>query len=108
MADLSLVRQIHQLAQEGKVALKRHAFIRMVERGISMGEVFDCLNGAEIIHEYPTDSPLASCLVLGTGKNRPLHAVVAPDGDTMLWVITVYEPSLDRWDEGFRTRRPST
>jgi hypothetical protein len=37
---------------------------------------------------------------------KPIHGVVAIDEEEpMLWVITVYEPDLSEWEEGFEKRR---
>jgi hypothetical protein len=46
-------------------------------------------------------------LLLGcTDTGRIIHAVIAIDEDEpMLWVITVYEPNLIDWEEGFEYRR---
>jgi len=36
----------------------------------------------------------------------PIDVVLAVNAsDGMLWVITVYEPKVEEWEEGFRTRR---
>jgi len=51
--------------------------------------------------------PLPSALILGfTALGRPLHAVVALDqGSGILWIITLYEPTIEQWDEKFKKRR---
>ena len=37
---------------------------------------------------------------------RPLHVVVAnADDDAFGKIVTLYEPSMDRWEPGFRVRR---
>lgn len=83
------------------------AHIRMYERNILADEVKKVLMSGEIIENYPEDRPLPSCLVLGYASNqRPIHTVVAVDErEPMLWVITVYIPSVDEWDEGFNRRK---
>jgi hypothetical protein len=41
-----------------------------------------------------------------TVEQRPIHAVVAVDeGESMLWVITVYIPTGEEWAEGFKRRK---
>jgi len=64
------------------------------------------ING-KIIENYPEDRPLPSHLVLGyTIKQRPIHAVIAIDiEESMLWIITVYQPELDEWEDGFEKRK---
>ena len=101
------VEIIHSLSSADKIALKRHSILRMRQRRISADEVKEALISCKLIEDYPTDRPLPSGLVLGfTGKGRSIHAVVAIDEkEPMLWVITVYEPSLADWKEGFERRR---
>jgi len=79
----------------------------MHQRGIFADEVKEALLSGEIVEDYPRDRPLPSYLVLGyTTKRRPLHIVVAVDPEeAILWVITVYEPKPEEWEEGFKKRR---
>jgi hypothetical protein len=65
------------------------------------------LHGCELVEDYPNDYPLPSGLVLGyTEHRRPIHAVVALDEEAeMIWLITVYEPTLEEWEKGFKKRR---
>jgi hypothetical protein len=98
-------QQIQYLASTGKAAFKKHAIIRMIERQISVDEVLKAVSSCETIQDYPADRPLPSRLVLGFGNNRPIHAVVAVDDNEILWIITVYVPSLDNWDDTFKIRR---
>jgi hypothetical protein len=43
--------------------------------------------------------------VLGYFGNRPLHVVYAKDEDDSVIVITVYEPTLEKWFDDLKTRR---
>ena len=47
--------------------------------------------------------------MLGFGtEGKPLHVVVAvDDSERMLWVITVYRPLKEEWDETYKRRKPS-
>ncbi len=102
--DIDLIRS---LAASDKIALKRHSILRMHQRRITADELKEVLMSCALIEDYPTDRPLPSGLVLGrTADDRAIHAVVAMDADEpMLWVITVYEPTLSDWKEGFEQRR---
>lgn len=64
------------------------------------------ING-EIIEDYSNDRPLPSYLILGFAENqKPIHAVVAIDVDEqIIWVITVYSPSLREWEDGYKRRK---
>lgn len=98
---------IRSLAASDSIALKRHSILRMHQRRITVDEVKEALLSCMLIEDYPSDRPLPSGLVLGrTVEGRVIHAVVAVDDDEpMLWVITVYEPTLSDWKEGFEQRR---
>jgi hypothetical protein len=89
------VDKIHQLAGQDRVAFKKHAVIRMHQRGITADEVKAVLQDCALVEDYPDDYPLPSMLVLGyTSDNRPVHGVVA-----------LHEPTLTVWKEGFKERR---
>ncbi|MBI5207980.1 MAG: DUF4258 domain-containing protein [Candidatus Firestonebacteria bacterium] len=79
----------------------------MHQRNISTLEVEEALLTAEIIEDYSEKQTLPNYLVLGyTKTNVPLHIVVIIDlADEMIWVITVYKPTLLEWEEEFRKRR---
>ena len=66
----------------------------------------DFANDGEIIEAYFDIRPLPCCLILGFKmKNSPLHVVTAIDAEEqMLWVITVYRPSVEEWDATYRKR----
>jgi hypothetical protein len=84
----------------------RHAFERMVQRGISPEMISQVLASGSTIAVYPDDTPYPSALLLGFTKDGPLHVVVARDeesGDCQ--VVTVYRPDPSLWDESFQSRR---
>jgi hypothetical protein len=57
-----------------------------------------------IIEDYPDDYPFPSALVLECKIGKPIH-VVAGIGENYLWIITAYYPSLDKWENDFKTRK---
>ncbi len=64
------------------------------------------LENACIIIRYPDDTPFTSYSVLGYSGKHPLHVVAADDDSTATTiVITVYEPSPDKWHDGFEERK---
>ena len=67
----------------------------------------EVLTHGEIIEEYWDDRPFPSCLVFGlTEKQKPVHVVIATDADDQrIWVITVYFPSKEEWEDGFKRRK---
>ena len=97
-----------ELAKNDRIAFKRHAIIRMQQRGIKADDIKSMLLSAEVVEQYQQDHTLPSALLLGvTPSQRSLHAVVASDSvdDGILWVITVYEPDQQFWESDLKTRR---
>jgi hypothetical protein len=79
----------------------------MVERGIGVEEVRAAVHGGNTIADYPADTPFPSRLLLGWSGDRPIHVVAADDAESDITVvITVYRPDPERWEPGFRKRRP--
>lgn len=66
---------------------------------IKSQEVFEAVSGGKLIEHYEDDEPYPSCLIFGRTKNdRPIHVVCAYDEvDELTIVVTVYEPSTDKW-----------
>lgn len=95
---------ISQCFDSDKVLYSYHARKEMFaeEFGIITDrEVYEALCRGEIIESYPDDKPYPSVLIFGTtnGK-RPLHVVCAYNAeDIHLIIITVYQPSPDKWDD---------
>lgn len=88
------------------VIFRQHAYDRMYERGIAAAEVRAVLATGTEIETYPDDTPYPRRLLLGYTPNGPLHVVVADDPAAgALYVVTVYRPSLLRWESDWRTRR---
>ena len=96
--------------EENQVFYSGHARreMRHEEFGaISDQETCEAVASAEVIEEYPDDTPYPSVLVLGrTQSGRPLHLVCAYDeaGDSAI-VITLYQPDPERWDDTYLRRR---
>jgi Domain of unknown function (DUF4258) len=84
----------------------RHAFERMFQRGIAPDAVAQVVASGEIIADYPDDQPFPSALLLGFLADQPVHAVVAHDPATdHCYVVTIYRPDPEIWDEAFKKRR---
>jgi len=102
----NIQKLIRLYASNGKIRFKKHALIRSIERNITINEIETVLYDCTVVSEYVDDKPLASYLVAGfTEENRPLHMVIAiDDKEEYIWIITVYEPDKNKWDESY-TRR---
>ena len=94
-----------KLCKDDTIAVTQHANRRFNERGINLDDIESAVLNGEIIEEYPDDNPLPSCLILGkSADNLPLHIVASAD-EEFLYIITAYYPSLQKWNEDFKTRR---
>ncbi|MBM3214561.1 DUF4258 domain-containing protein [Candidatus Poribacteria bacterium] len=92
-----------------RLIFRMHAIRRMFQRAIAYEDVSHVLDNGETIEEYLSDRPYPSRLILGWSGGRALHVVVATNAvEQESIVITVYEPDPDKWEPGFRHRKPKT
>ncbi len=87
----------------------KHAIFEMEHE--EFGEILDheleeAIMAGEELFQYPEDTPLPSCLIFGSTRNRrPIHVVSAYDeAHDEAIVITVYEPDSEQWTD-FRGRK---
>lgn len=84
-----------------------HAVYRMLLRRVTDADVRAVLDAADIIEDYPDDTPYPSALYFGLVAGRVLHVVAArDDAGTRTIVVTVYEPDANLWDATLRRRAP--
>lgn len=89
-----------------------HCQKRMLERGISRGDIKHCIYYGEIIESYPLadgnicEDSLPSYLILDyrVVDNNAIHVVVGFDGKRMLIISACY-PDNERWLSDNKTRR---
>jgi Domain of unknown function (DUF4258) len=94
------------LIQNGRYRISDHALFRLTERGISKESVIKVILNGEIIEDYPTDKPYPSCLMLGWIGQRPIHVALSMDEENgMVYIITNYEPTLNKSESDYKTRR---
>ena len=100
------IKDIAELIEQGCLQWKRHALERMMERGILRSSVKHILVEGKIIEQYPDDKPFPSCLILGFLNENPLHVVVGLDQkDRWCYIITVYRPDFNHFEQDFKTRK---
>ncbi len=100
------VQSFRRNIEKGHVRWQRHALERIFQRGIKREDVFKVLRKGEIIEEYLDDKPWPSVLFLGWVDGQPFHVVAAYSPQLQeVAIITVYEPSLNYFENDFRTRR---
>ena len=94
---MTAIERIRIQAREENIKLTLHANEEMVEGGISLGEVLEVLESADLLEDYPEHQRGACCLVGGkTRAGRPLHVVCTSDRPILI-AITVYEPKPPKW-----------
>ena len=98
--------EVRILVRQRKILWKRHALERMLERGLSRAVIMQVIINSELIEDYTEDRPMSSGLLFGWDNDRPVHVVVALDGeDDYVAIFTAYEPTLEHFEADFKTRR---
>lgn len=87
--------------------VSEHVFDKLWVLDLTLGEFRELLDGtAEVIEETQVEEGRLKELVLYLDWRTPLHLVVVVDDvHHEERLVTVYEPSTDRWSDDFRTRR---
>ena len=100
-----IIEEYQAINRLDKIAVTKHARIRLEERGIHMDDIVMAIGNGEIIKEYVDDKPLPSCLILGKSMNdEPLHLVISRD-EEFIYLITAYFPDNKQWEADFKTRK---
>ena len=89
----------------------RHAVQRMAERCLGVEKVEEIIQSGTIIARYEDDKPFPSCLILGFDTDKPWHIVYSAEGsgpDTVVHVVTVYQPDPLEWNDTFTKRKART
>ncbi len=86
------------------IIVTQHSRKRFAERQISIDDIMAVINSGEIIEQYTEDYPFPSCLIFGCSGSRSIHLVASIDED-MIYIITAYVPSPDKWESGWRRRK---
>ena len=88
------------------IVWRKHALIRMMERDISRNDVFHAISNGKIIEIYPDIKPYPGYLIFGQVDEKMLHIVISWDeGANGAYVITVYVPDADHFQENGKTRK---
>jgi len=88
-----------------KLIYRKHAIMRMFERGISEQDIREILSTGETIARYLDDRPYPSQLLLGWIDNKPMHVLTAETDNDEIIIVTAYHPELALWEDNFKRRR---
>ena len=86
------INDLKNACKNKKIIWKEHATQRLLQRKILRDEVIQCVLNGEIIENYISDKPFASCLVFGyRGSHAPhgaceLKSLRQSDAPTLLFV----------------------
>ena len=100
--DINVLRQA---CSSGQIMWTTHTLERMQERNIEQSDVINCINTGKIIEQYPQAYPYPACLILGAGKNVSDIHVVLGFGNDLVFIVTVYEPDINEWDNDYSVRK---
>ena len=99
------INDLKNACKNKKIIWKEHATQRLLQRKILRDEVIQCVLNGEIIENYISDKPFASCLVFGyRGIDKPLHVVCSFDGE-YIHIITAYSPDTIKFYDDLKTRK---
>jgi hypothetical protein len=97
---------IQRCVNEQRIFWTYHVNMRMKGRFIHRQIILDSIQHYEIIEEYPDDKYFPSYLVLSKYQDKGFHVLFAVDVEEKnVRIITAYYPSLNEWEEGYKTRR---
>ncbi len=93
-----MIEQLREKIVTAQFEFSKHAVDQSILRRISVQELVEAIQHAEIIEDYPDDKYGPSCLILGfTGAGRPLHVQCSYPSRPMLKIVTIYEPDKAHW-----------
>jgi hypothetical protein len=97
----------HEPEYNEKISWSLHAVKKLRIEGFRKKEIEDSIKKCIIIEDYTMEGrPLPGCLVLGFIGSIPVHSVIAIDLDyDRIFIITVYKPSAERWENDWKTRK---
>jgi len=101
---------IRQCAEAGRVKWSTHATGEAAAEDLDQDQIIQALAAGEIIEDYPWQHrQLPDCLVLGwLPDGLPVHACVGVDeSNGRIFIITVYRPTEEKWENDWRTRKQS-
>jgi Domain of unknown function (DUF4258) len=99
------IEEIRQKIADEQFEFSKDAVDQSISRNILVREVREAIANGQIIEDYPDDKYGASCLISGlTQDERPIHIHCSYPSRPLIKIITLYEPSLQRWNNKFTQR----
>ncbi len=102
----SFILEIRWKFAADQFEFSKHAVDQSILRLILLQEIREAIENGEVIEDYPDDKYGPSCLVCGfTRSQRPIHVHCSYPSRSIIKIITLYEPDIQRWDDNFTRRR---
>lgn len=93
-----MIEEIREKIKAGLYEFSKHAVDQSILRHITVQEIREAVECAEIIEDYPNDKYGPSCLILGyTQAQRPLHIQCSYPSRPLIKIITLYQPDPNLW-----------
>lgn len=100
------INKLREAIKKNNFEWRKHTLIRLAERNISQDVVLKVILEGEVIEDYLKDRPFSSCLMFKVVEGKPFHVVVSLDEQNQKgYIITTYEPTLDKFESDFKKRR---
>jgi len=100
------IEKLQKAIKMGNYEWRKHTLVRLAERSISQDVVLRVILEGEVIEDYPNDKPFPSCLIFKMIERGPYHVVVSFNPEfKKAYIITAYQPTLDKFEPDFKTRR---
>ncbi len=90
-----------------KIYWSLHAVKKLRVDRLRKTPVENSLKNCIIIEDYSAENrPFPDCLALGFIGADPVHSVIAIGRDfDRIFIVTVYRPSAERWENDWKTRK---
>ena len=103
---MNIKNGIQKAIKNGHIVWVDHAIDMINERKIKRLEVKEAIISGDIIEEYINDKPYPSYLIHGIVNNKHIHVVLEYfELKNVVFIITLYEPNLEKFEADYRTRR---
>jgi uncharacterized DUF497 family protein len=99
------VDSLRALGTDESIIITSHASEQLIKRKIKYKHIKMAIISGEIIEEYPDEFPDPRILILGYTEDRKTLHIVIGVSDWVLRIITVYYPTLAKWENDYKTRK---